>query len=266
MSKKTRKKSTKSTSVPPTSRTTRKPAQKTKRAASKTSGASAAKQISKKAKGKAKDLTTKNAPAKKTSESKSSSSTPKSVSATKGAAAKKPATKKTGSRKTAPKTVITPIRMAATLAEGDTAPAFFLPRDGGQLVSLANYAGRKLVVFFYPRADTPGCTLEAVAFSRLSNAFAASQTAILGVSADPLKAQESFRDKHQLSVPLLSDEKLGMLKAYGVWGEKSMYGKTFMGISRTTVLIDANGKIARIWRNVKVDGHAEEVLTAARTA
>jgi len=119
--------------------------------------------------------------------------------------------------------------------------------------------------FSTPRADTPGCTLEAVAFSRLSNAFAASQTAILGVSADPLKAQESFRDKHQLSIPLLSDEKLGMLKAYGVWGEKSMYGKTFMGISRTTVLIDGSGKVARIWRNVKVDGHAEEVLTAART-
>lgn len=155
--------------------------------------------------------------------------------------------------------------MVATLAEGDAAPAFFLPRDGGQLVSLANYAGRKLVVFFYPRADTPGCTLEAVGFSRLANAFAASQTVVLGVSADPVKAQESFRDKHELSVPLLSDEKLEMLKAYGIWGEKSMYGKTFMGISRTTVLIGTDGKVARIWRNVKVDGHADEVLVAART-
>jgi peroxiredoxin Q/BCP len=141
-----------------------------------------------------------------------------------------------------------------------------LPRDGGQLVSLENYAGRKLVIFFYPRADTPGCTLEAVAFSRLANAFGSAQTAVLGVSADPVTAQESFRDKHDLTVPLVSDEKLGMLKAYGVWGEKSMYDKTFMGIVRTTVLVDRNGKIARIWRNVRVDGHADEVLEAARVA
>ncbi len=161
---------------------------------------------------------------------------------------------------------MTPVRKIGSLNEGDTAPAFSLPRDGGQLVSLGTYAGRKLVIFFYPRADTPGCTLEAVAFSRLANAFASAQTAVLGVSADPLKAQESFRDKHELSVPLLSDEKLGMLKAYGVWGEKSMYGKTFMGIVRTTVLIDGHGKILKIWRNVRVDGHADEVLAAARTA
>ncbi len=102
-------------------------------------------------------------------------------------------------------------------------------------------------------------------FSRLSNAFSASQTAVVGVSADSVKAQESFRDKHQLSVPLVSDEKHAMLKAYGVWGEKSMYGNTFMGILRTTVLIDACGKIARIWPNVRVDGHADEVLAAARS-
>lgn len=151
------------------------------------------------------------------------------------------------------------------LNEGDKAPAFSLPRDGGRHVSLADYAGRKLVIFFYPRADTPGCTLEAVAFSRLADAFASAQTAVLGVSADPVAAQDKFRDKHELTVPLGSDEKLGMLKAYGVWGEKSMYGKTFMGISRTTVLIDASGRIARIWRHVKVDGHADEVLEAARS-
>ncbi len=102
-------------------------------------------------------------------------------------------------------------------------------------------------------------------FSRLSSAFSASRTAVLGVSADSVKAQESFRDKHQLSVPLVSDEKHEMLKAYGVWGEKSMYGKVFTGILRTTVLIDARGKIARIWRNVRVDGHADEVLVAARS-
>ena len=150
------------------------------------------------------------------------------------------------------------------LAEGAKAPVFRLPRDGGGLVSLADYAGRKLVLFFYPRADTPGCTKEAIDFTRLAGAFAESKTAVLGVSADPLKAQEAFRDKHELSVPLVSDEKHEMLEAYGVWGEKSMYGKTFLGILRTTVLIGADGRILRIWRHVKVDGHADEVLAAAR--
>jgi peroxiredoxin Q/BCP len=153
---------------------------------------------------------------------------------------------------------------AALLNEGAKAPAFQLPRDGGNSVSLADYLGRKLVIFFYPRADTPGCTKEAIEFTRLSAAFADSQTAVLGVSADPLKAQEAFRDKHQLSIPLVSDEKHEMLQAYGVWGEKSMYGRTFLGILRTTVLIGADGKIVRIWRNVKVDGHADEVLAAAQ--
>lgn len=150
------------------------------------------------------------------------------------------------------------------LTEGSKAPAFKLPRDGGQQVSLADYAGRKLVVFFYPRADTPGCTKEAIDFTRLSDAFAKASTSVLGVSADPVKAQEAFRDKHRLSVPLASDETQAMLNAYGVWGEKSMYGRTFMGIVRTTVLIDTKGKIARVWRNVKVDGHADEVLAAAK--
>ena len=153
---------------------------------------------------------------------------------------------------------------AALLSEGAKAPAFQLPRDGGNSVSLADYLGSKLVIFFYPRADTPGCTKEAIDFTRLSGAFADSQTVVLGVSADPLTAQETFRDKHQLSIPLVSDEKHEMLQAYGVWGEKSMYGKTFLGILRTTVLIDSRGKIARIWRHVKVDGHADDVLAAAQ--
>jgi peroxiredoxin Q/BCP len=153
---------------------------------------------------------------------------------------------------------------APLLSEGAKAPAFQLPRDGGSSVTLADYLGKKLVVFFYPRADTPGCTKEAIDFTRLSGAFADSQTAVLGVSADPLAAQEAFRDKHQLSIPLVSDETHQMLQAYGAWGEKSMYGKTFLGILRTTLLIDKSGKIARIWRNVKVDGHADEVLAAAQ--
>jgi peroxiredoxin Q/BCP len=150
------------------------------------------------------------------------------------------------------------------LAEGAKAPDFQLPRDGGGAVALSDYAGKNLVLFFYPRADTPGCTKEAIDFTRLSGAFAESGTALLGVSADPPKAQEAFRDKHELATPLASDEQHQMLEAYGVWGEKSMYGKTFLGIVRTTVLVGADGRILRIWRNVRVDGHADEVLAAVR--
>ena len=153
---------------------------------------------------------------------------------------------------------------ASGKVEGAKAPGFHLPRDGGESVSLADYAGQKLVLFFYPRADTPGCTREAIDFTRLKGAFAESGTAVLGVSGDTLKAQESFRDKHQLMVPLISDEKHEMLEAYGAWGEKSMYGRTFLGILRTTVLIGADGRIAKIWRNVRVDGHADEVLAAVQ--
>lgn len=133
------------------------------------------------------------------------------------------------------------------------------------MVTLADYAGQKLVLFFYPRADTPGCTREAIDFTRLTGAFTAAGTAVLGISADPLKAQEKFRDKHELGVPLVSDEKHEMLEAYGAWGEKSMYGKSFFGILRTTVLIGANGKVAKVWRNVRVDGHADAVLETARS-
>ncbi|WP_198964792.1 peroxiredoxin [Bradyrhizobium sp. C9] len=154
---------------------------------------------------------------------------------------------------------------AVTLTEGAAAPDFDLPRDGGGSVSLRDFAGKKLVLFFYPRADTPGCTREAIDFTRLKNAFAASGAEVVGISADTVKAQESFRNKHQLSVPLASDPAHQMLEAYGAWGEKSMYGRTFMGIIRTTVLVDSSGKVARIWRHVKVDGHAEAVLEAARS-
>ena len=150
------------------------------------------------------------------------------------------------------------------LTEGIKAPTFHLPRDGGGMISLLDYSGKKLVLFFYPRADTPGCTREAADFTRLKGDFAKAGTEVLGVSGDSLKAQEKFRDKHKLSVPLISDEKHQVLEAYGAWGEKSMYGKTFLGIFRTTVLIGADGDIVRIWRHVKVDGHAEAVLEAAR--
>jgi len=154
--------------------------------------------------------------------------------------------------------------VATELVEGAKARPFSLPRDGGGNVSLADYAGKKLVLFFYPRADTPGCTREAIDFTRLESAFADEGAAVLGISADTVKAQESFRAKHQLSVPLISDEQHEMLEAYGAWGEKSMYGRNFMGIIRTTVLIGADGRIAKIWRNVRVDGHADEVLAAVR--
>jgi thioredoxin-dependent peroxiredoxin len=170
-------------------------------------------------------------------------------------------------KKSAKRPKAAPLRAGQSgLSEGCKAPAFRLPRDGGQAVSLGDFSGQKLVLFFYPRADTPGCTKEAIDFTRLKSKFAESRTAVLGVSADPQKAQEAFRDRHQLSIPLVSDEQHEMLEAYGVWGKKSMYGKTFQGIFRTTVLIGADGRMIKIWRNVKVDGHADEVLAAARAA
>jgi len=162
------------------------------------------------------------------------------------------------------KSASAPAKAKPALTEGQKAPAFRLPRDGGDVVSLADYAGRKLVLFFYPRADTPGCTREAIDFTRLADAFSAAGTALLGISADPLRAQEKFRDKHSLGMPLISDEKHEMLEAYGAWGEKSMYGKSFLGVLRTTILLGADSKVARVWRNVRVDGHADEVLEAAR--
>lgn len=186
-------------------------------------------------------------------------STVKSSTRAAKTAPKSPAAAAKRATSTKPKTPTTSV-----LLEGMKAPSFNLPRDGGQSVALKDYTGRKLVIFFYPRADTPGCTMEAADFSRLASAFAESETAVLGVSADPVKKQETFRDKHQLTVPLISDEKHEMLEAYGAWGQKSMYGKTFEGILRTTVLIDRNGRIARIWPRVRVPGHAEDVLAAAR--
>ena len=149
-------------------------------------------------------------------------------------------------------------------AVGEQAPNFKLPRDGGGSVSLADFKGRKLVLYFYPKADTPGCTKEAIDFNALRRAFAKAETDIVGVSADPVRAQEKFRDKHDLAIPLASDEEKEMLTAYGVWGEKSMYGRKFMGVKRTTLLIGHDGRVARVWENVKVPGHAEAVLDAAK--
>jgi peroxiredoxin Q/BCP len=154
--------------------------------------------------------------------------------------------------------------MPTALAAGAKAPDFALTGDDGRTVSLKDFRGRKLVLYFYPKADTPGCTREAIAFSALKGAFAKADTAILGVSADPVKAQDAFKRKHRLAIALGSDEAHTMLTAYGVWGEKSMYGRTYMGVTRATFLIGPDGRIARAWPKVKVDGHAEEVLAAAQ--
>lgn len=154
--------------------------------------------------------------------------------------------------------------MSVELAPEMPAPRFSLPRDGGGNISLAEFAGRKLVLYFYPRADTPGCTLESQAFSALRNAFEQAGTAILGVSADPIKAQDAFKKKYGLEIPLASDETRRMIEDYGVWVEKSMYGRKYMGIERATFLIGPGGRITRIWRKVKVNGHADEVLVAAK--
>ncbi len=154
--------------------------------------------------------------------------------------------------------------MAEILNSGDRAPAFTLQRENGGKISLQSLRGSKVVLYFYPRAGTPGCTQEAIAFNGKRKDFAKANTAILGVSADPLKAQEKFRDKYQLDIPLLSDETHKMLSAYGAWGKKSLYGRIFLGVKRITYLIDDKGVIARVWPKVKVAGHAEEVLSAAR--
>jgi peroxiredoxin Q/BCP len=154
--------------------------------------------------------------------------------------------------------------MGQELVAGAKAPAFTLRRDGGGTVSLKDFKGGNLVLYFYPRADTPGCTKEAIAFSQLRANFAKTGTAILGVSADPVAAQDKFKSKHKLTFALGSDGTKKMLASYGAWGEKSMYGRKYMGVIRKTFLIDAAGCIARIWPKVSVPGHAEEVLAAAR--
>ncbi len=155
--------------------------------------------------------------------------------------------------------------MGRELVAGAKAPAFTLQRDGGSQVSLKDFKGRNLVLYFYPKADTPGCTKEAIAFSSLRAAFAKTGTDILGVSADPVKAQDKFKSKHKLAIALASDEARQMLEAYGAWGEKSMYGRKYMGVIRKTFLITGQGRIVRIWPKVSVPGHAEEVLEVAKS-
>ncbi len=150
------------------------------------------------------------------------------------------------------------------IAAGATAPDFTLPRDGGATVTLSSFRPGKVVLYFYPKDDTPGCTLEAQDFTARAADFAAAGTTVIGVSKDSVKAHDKFCRKHGLSVILASDETGHTCEDYGVWVEKSMYGKTYMGIERTTVLIDGAGKVAQVWPKVSVKGHADDVLAAAK--
>jgi thioredoxin-dependent peroxiredoxin len=147
---------------------------------------------------------------------------------------------------------------------GETAPDFTLPRTGGGELTLSGLRPGKVVLYFYPKDDTSGCTKQAIAFSGLAAEFAAAGATVLGVSRDSLASHEKFTAKHGLGVILLSDEAGAVTETYGVWVEKSMYGKKYMGIERTTFLIGGDGRIARVWPRVKVPGHAEEVLDAVR--
>ncbi|MCA1492307.1 peroxiredoxin [Sinorhizobium alkalisoli] len=152
----------------------------------------------------------------------------------------------------------------ALLRSGDTAPDFELPRDGGGSLSLSALRGKPVVLFFYPKDDTKGCTQEAIAFSGLAQEFAALGVVLVGISPDSVKSHDRFVGKHGLTIPLAADEEKVVVDAYGVWVEKSMYGRKYMGVERTTFLIDAQGTIHRVWEKVKVPGHAEEVFAAAK--
>jgi len=154
--------------------------------------------------------------------------------------------------------------MSDALTVGAPAPDFELPASGGGAVSLAGLKGKAVALYFYPKDDTSGCTREAIDFNRLKGDFEAAGAVVLGVSPDSVASHDKFRTKHSLAFDLAADEDKRMLEAYGVWREKSMYGRKFMGVVRTTVLIDREGRVARVWNNVKVDGHAEEVLEAAK--
>ena len=154
--------------------------------------------------------------------------------------------------------------MSAKLEPGAKAPSFDLPSDGAGRVSLAALSGKKVVLYFYPKDDTSGCTQEAIDFNGLRAEFEKAGAVLLGVSPDSVKSHDKFKAKHGLEFGLLSDETKAMLESYGVWVEKSMYGRKYMGVERTTFLIGPDGEIARVWNKVKVPGHAKEVLEAVK--
>ena len=150
------------------------------------------------------------------------------------------------------------------LKTGDLAPTFKLPGDGGEDIDLADFRGQNVVLYFYPKDDTPGCTTEAINFTGAHADSEAANTVIIGASKDSVKRHDNFKAKHELAVRLVSDTEGELCEAYGVWVLKKLYGREYMGIERATFLIDAEGKIAKIWRKVKVKGHAEDVLDAVR--
>jgi peroxiredoxin Q/BCP len=154
--------------------------------------------------------------------------------------------------------------MSATCDAGDAAPDFNLSADETKRISLQDYRGKAVVLYFYPKDDTSGCTAEAIAFNGLRKEFAKAGAAILGVSPDSTKSHAKFKAKHELGIDLGADEEKTVATAYGVWVEKSMYGRKYMGVERSTFLIGPDGRIARVWRKVKVPGHAEEALAAVR--
>ena len=156
--------------------------------------------------------------------------------------------------------------MTTQIEEGQTAPDFTLPRDGGGEMGPSDLAGKKVVLFFYPRDDTSGCTKEAVGFSHHAAEFEKAGAVVIGVSKDGIKSHDKFRDKHDLGVILASDAEGDVCERYGVWQEKSMYGKKYMGIDRSTFLIGPDGRILQVWRKVKVPGHVDEVLSAAKAS
>ena len=152
----------------------------------------------------------------------------------------------------------------AEINVGDPAPEFDLPTDGGGRASLAALKGKPFVLYFYPKDDTSGCTSEAKAFSEMKAQFEEAGAEVIGVSKDSLISHEKFKAKHEITIPLASDEEGDMLELYGVWVEKSMYGRKYMGIDRATFLVDAGGRVKQVWRKVKVPGHVDAVLKAVR--
>jgi len=154
--------------------------------------------------------------------------------------------------------------VTTTLEPGQVAPEFSLPGNNGKTLSLSDYAGKPLVLYFYPKDNTPGCTTEAQDFTATLGDFQAQGAEIVGVSRDSVKKHENFIAKYDLGIDLISDEEGSLCEAYGVWVEKKNYGRTYMGIERSTFLIDADGKISRIWRKVRVKGHVAEVLEAVQ--
>jgi len=179
---------------------------------------------------------------------------------TKKIVAKKPAAKKSAPKAAAPKIAA---KSSGPVA-GAKAPEFNLPTDGGGSIALSELRGRAVILYFYPRDDTPGCTVEACAFRDFLPHFTGANAAILGVSTDNARSHDRFKAKYGLPFPLIADEAHTLAEAYGVWVEKNRYGRKYMGTERATFLIDADGKVAKVWRKVKVEGHAEDVLAAAR--